>query len=87
MSSESISPVLVRSFSAHKGERGVHFYDSKQCEFMPWEKTLASMDMFPEHFSDKLVEAMSNYNPETEFVTCTAGEGQLTIELFKAQGM
>ena len=40
MSNEGLSPVLVRSFSAHKGERGVHFYDSKQCEFMTWEKTL-----------------------------------------------
>ena len=85
MSNEGLSPVLVQSFSAHKGERGVHFYDSKQCEFMTWEKTLASMDRFPEHFSDKLIEAMSNYNPELEFVTCTAGGGQLTIELFKAQ--
>jgi hypothetical protein len=79
MSNEGLSPVLVKSFSAHKGERGVHFYDSKQCEFMSWEKTLASMD--------KLVEAMSNYDPEKEFVTCTAGGGQLTIELFKAQFM
>ncbi len=87
MNSEGVSPVLVRSFSAHKGERGVHFYDSKQCEFMTWEKTLASLEMFPENFSDKLVEAMANYNPETEFVTCTAGDGQLTIELFKAQVM
>ena len=43
------------------------------------------MDKFPEHFSDKLIEAMSNYDPELEFVTCTAGGGQLTIELFKAQ--
>ena len=30
---------------------------------------------------------MSNYNPELEFVTCTAGGGQLTIELFKAQAV
>ena len=87
MSNEGLSPVLVRSFSAHKGERGVHFYDSKQCEFMSWEKTLASTDHFPEKFSDKLIEAMSNYNPEKEFVTCTAGGGQLTIELFKALDM
>ena len=54
---------------------------------MPWEKTLASMGQFPESFSEKLVEAMANYNPEREFVTCTAGGGQLTIELFKAQSM
>ncbi len=85
MNNEGISPVLVRSFSAHTGERGVHFYDSTQCEFMTWEKTLATMDMLPETFSDKLIEAMANYDPEKEFVTCTAGGGQLTIELFKAQ--
>ena len=87
MSSESISPVLVRSFSAHKGERGVHFYDSKLCELMSWERTLSSSGQFPEAFSEKLVEAMSNYDPEKEFVTCTAAAGHLTIELFKAQFM
>ena len=87
MNNEGLNPVLMRSFSAHKGKRSVHFYDSSQCEFMPWDKTLASMEMFPEHFSVKLIEAMSNYDPEKEFVTCTAGGGQLTIELFKAQSM
>ena len=84
MNNDGLSPVLSRSFAAHKGKRGVHFYDSNQCEFMTWDKTLASMEMFPDNFSEKLVEAMSNYDPEKEFVTCTAGNGQLTIELFKA---
>ena len=40
------------------------------------------IDMFRQ--PDKLIEAIANYDPETEFVTVSAGGGQLTIELFKA---
>ena len=42
-------------------------------------------ESFPDQFYDKLIEAVANYNPESEFVTVTAGDGQLTIELFKAE--
>ena len=44
-------------------------------------------DKFPEQFYDKLIEAVANYNPDSEFVTVTAGGGQITIELFKSQEM
>ncbi len=83
-----LHPILTRSFAEHKGERGVHFYDSGNVKFLTWQETLGHTkdnDNFPTHFSDKLLDAMSNYNPEAEFVTCKAGNGQLTIELFKAQ--
>ena len=42
-------------------------------------------ERFPEQFYDKLIEAVAEYNPDQEFVTVTAGNGQLTIELFKAE--
>jgi len=44
-------------------------------------------DRFPPSFSEKLIDAIANYDPETEFITVSAGGGQLTIELFKAQVM
>ena len=81
-----LTPTLIRSFSEHRGTRGVHIYDSTQCEFLVWDEVMRRVhDKFPEQFYDKLVEAVANYNPDLEFVTVTAGNGQLTIELFKAE--
>ena len=83
-----LSPILVESFAEHVGSRGAHFYDSSKCEFVPWDSvTSVVKNNLPEQFYDKLVEAIANYNPETEFVTVTAGNGQITIELFKSQGL
>ena len=83
--SENINPVLMDSFAQNRGARGVHFYDSSSCEFLRWDETMGAIqDKFPENFYDKLIEAIANYDPETEFVTVSAGGGQLTIELFKA---
>lgn len=83
-----LSPELVHSFAVNRGTRGVHFYDSSLCEFMPWDTLMGRVkDKFPESFYDKLIEAVANYDPDTEFVTVTAGDGQLTIELFKAEAM
>jgi hypothetical protein len=83
-----LTPVLTKSFAEHRGERGVHFYDTHNVKFLSWSETMSHTgdnENFPGHFTDKLLEAMANYDPEREFVTCKAGNGQLTIELFKAQ--
>jgi hypothetical protein len=83
-----LNPFLVHSFAKNRGVRGVHFYDETQCEFLNWDEVMGSMkEKFPEKFYDKLIEAIANYDPETEFVTVTAGGGQITIELFKSQEM
>ena len=83
-----LSPFLIHSFAENRGSRGVHFYDSNQCEFMSWDEVMGRVhDRFPEQFYDKLIEAVANYDPDNEFVTVTAGGGQLTIELFKAHGI
>jgi len=80
-----ITPFLMKSFATHRGSRGVHFYDSQTCEFLTWDETMGTIrNRFPESFSDKLIETVANYDPETEFITVSAGGGQLTIELFKA---
>ena len=81
-----VSPFLMKSFARNKGARGVHFYDSSGCEFLAWDKTMNAMKhKFPEAFYAKLIDAMANYDPEMEFITVSAGGGQLTIEMFKAQ--
>ena len=83
-----LHPQLIQSFAQNRGSRGVHFYDTSQCEFLPWDEVMGRVkESFPDQFYDKLIEAVANYNPESEFVTVTAGDGQLTIELFKAEEM
>ena len=54
---------------------------------MRWDEAISKIDRLPEKFSEKLIEAVANYDPEAEFVTVTAGGGQITIELFKAMSM
>ena len=84
---DGLSPQMMQSFAKNRGKRGVHFYDALECTFVAWEEALKASDRFPDNFAEKLVEAMANYDPEREFVTVTAGNGQLTIELFKAQDL
>lgn len=82
---DDLNPRLLRSFAAHRGSRGAHFYDSDKCEFVDWSAVTSEIkDRLPDAFYDKLVEAIANYDPESEFVTVSAGGGQITIELFKA---
>ena len=81
----SVRPFLMKSFAQHRGVRGVHFYDSSSCEFLTWDQTMTAIkERFPEAFAEKLIDAMANYDPKSEFVTVSAGGGQLTIEMFKA---
>lgn len=81
-----ISPHLTHSFAKHRGVRGVHFYDSSGSEFFQWDRafTLLEKSKFPDMFNEKLIDAIANYNPDAEFVAVSAGNGQLTIEIFKA---
>ena len=85
---EDVSPLLTKSFASHLGTRGVHFYDTNKCEFLEWNLVMSKLkEKFPDQFYDRLIEAVANYNPKNEFVTVTAGGGQLTIELFKAEAV
>lgn len=81
-----VSSHLMHSFAKHRGVRGVHFYDSSGSQFFQWDEMFRLLDNsdFPAVFNDKLVEAIANYNPDSEFVAVSAGNGQLTIEMFKA---
>jgi hypothetical protein len=84
-----VSSHLMHSFAKHRGVRGVHFYDSSGSEFFQWNRVFGLLEKseFPTVFNDKLVEAIANYNPDSEFVAVSAGNGQLTIEMFKAQAV
>lgn len=82
-----MAPHLTHSFAKHRGIRGVHFYDSSGCEFFAWDKVfgLLNSSNFPASFSDRLVDTIANYDPDKEFVAVSAGGGQVTIEIFRAE--
>lgn len=82
-----VSSHLMHSFAKHRGVRGVHFYDSAGSQFFQWDQVFGLLEKseFPAVFNEKLVDAIANYDPDTEFVAVSAGNGQLTIEMFKAQ--
>jgi hypothetical protein len=81
-----MSPHLIQSFTKHRGVRGVHFYDSSGSQFFQWDEMFRLLEDsdFPEVFGEKLVDAIANYDPDSEFIAVSAGQGQLTIEIFKA---
>lgn len=82
-----MSPHLTHSFAKNRGVRGVHFYDSASCEFFTWDKIFGLLDRsnFPGNFGDRLIETIANYDPDREFVAVSAGGGQVTIEIFRAE--
>jgi len=82
-----MTPHLTHSFAKHRGVRGVHFYDSSGCEFFQWDRVFGLIDKsrFPAQFGDKLVDTIANYDPDREFVAVSAGNGQVTIEIFRAE--
>jgi hypothetical protein len=84
-----ISSHLIHSFSKHRGVRGVHFYDSSGSQFFQWDEMFQVLEKsdFPSVFTDRLVDAIANYNPDQEFIAVSAGGGQLTIEMFRAQSI
>lgn len=82
-----MSPHLIRSFAKHRGIRGIHVYDSSSSEFLQWDQVFSYLKSsgFPANFSEKLIDAVANYDPDSEFVAISAGGGQLMIEIFKAE--
>lgn len=84
-----LSSHLIQSFAKHRGVRGVHFYDSSGCRFFQWDEMFGLLEKsdFPQVFNDRLVDTIANYDPDSEFIAVSAGGGQLTIEMFKAQSL
>ena len=79
---------LTASFRQHIGHRGCHFYDYECCNFLPWNKvfqfldTLIPEDDSPDIFSEKLTEALANYNPDTEYLAVRQDGDLVSIELY-----
>jgi hypothetical protein len=77
---------ITRSFQAHIGERGVHFYDESTCNFLNWKDVFAFLNTFPKNqgddFSEKLTEALANYNPDKEYLAVHQRGTSVSVELY-----
>lgn len=78
---------LVKSFQEHVGSRGCHFYDEISCKFLDWKEVLEFLKLVPDmgkdqKFSERLLEAMCNYDPDTQFLAVQQGDGTVSVELY-----
>jgi hypothetical protein len=78
---------LVKSFQEHLGQRGVHFYDETGCNFLNWTQVFEFMKTFPnggeaDAFSEKLTDAMANYDPQTEYLAVQQRGKSISVEIY-----
>jgi hypothetical protein len=78
---------LIESFQSHIGERGCHFYDSENCNFLGWTEVFQFVDLFPnlestDEFADKLTESLANYNPDDQFLAVQQNGDSISVELY-----
>ena len=78
---------LVKSFQTNLGRRGVHFYDSESCNFLDWVDVIKFLKAVPsigkdQQFSERLLETMANYDPDSQFLAVQQGEGTVSVELY-----
>jgi hypothetical protein len=78
---------LVKSFQENLGVRGCHFYDNTSCNFLDWREVLeftkAAPDIGKEQgFTEKLLDTLSNYDPDTQFLAVQHSEGTVSVELY-----
>jgi hypothetical protein len=78
---------LVRSFQAHVGTRGCHFYDDTSCNFLIWSDVFKFLDTLPtktgrDAFSEKLAETLANYDPEIQFLAVQQNGNSVSVEVY-----
>lgn len=77
---------IIRSFQSHVGERGVHFYDDSNCNFLNWKEVFQFVKSLPadkgDAFTDRLTETLANYNPDSEFLAVHQQGHSVSVELY-----
>lgn len=80
---------LVSSFKEHLGRRGLHAYTEEECRFLSWEEVVAFLNRLPDHsdpdFSEKLLETLANYDPDSQFLAMSQAGETVSIELYAKQ--
>ena len=82
---------LFESFQTHQGLRGVHFYHDEKCNFLDWKEVFSFLDSLPvgetKTFSENLIDTLSNYDPDTEFLAVQQNKGSISVELYSQQSL
>lgn len=78
---------LVRSFQRHIGQRGCHFYDDENCNFLTWKEVFQFLRSIPSQesqtvFSEKLAETLANYDPDNEYLAVHQRGDSVSVELY-----
>jgi len=78
---------LVKSFQTHIGDRGVHFYNEENCNFLSWKEVFTFVQSLPtsdklDPFADKLTESLANYDPDSEFLAVQQNGESVSVELY-----
>lgn len=80
---------LVSSFREHLGLRGIHVYSNEECKFLPWGEVISLIRRLPgdtdPEFSDRLLETLANYDPDSQFLALQQLENTVSIELYAKQ--
>lgn len=80
---------VVRSFQTYTGKRGVHFYDEVHCNFLTWQEVINVLSDFPQDkedsFADRLLDSLSNYDPEYQYLAVQQSGNNVSVQLFADQ--
>jgi hypothetical protein len=82
---------VLNCLHKNRGTRGVTFCDSDSAHFLPWDQVVAFLGELGEStrsdddtpFEESLLETMSNYDPDNEFLSVRQEGLSVSIELFR----
>lgn len=64
-------------------------YSSDDCKFLPWNEVVSNINKMPPNsdpeFSEKLIGALANYDPDGQFLAIHTDEDTISIELYAKQ--
>lgn len=77
---------LYESFRENLGLRGVHLYSHSECRFLVWTEVLSFLKKLPKNLDpdieETLLSAMSNYDPDSQFLAIRQKKESISIELY-----
>ena len=84
---------VLNCLHKNRGTRGVTFYDSDSAYFLSWDQVVAFLGELGEStrsdddtpFEESLLETMSNYDPDNEFLSVRQEGLSVSIELFRVK--
>jgi len=82
---------VLNCLHKNRGTRGVTFYDSDSAYFLSWDQVVAFLGELGEStrsdddtpFEESLLETMSNYDPDNEFLSVRQEGLSVSIELYQ----